>query len=121
AIDPRIAAGAGGMPGKQRDDDKRQDDRGRRPEQIKRQRQRQLVALTEAMRRGRGREGAARGERGARLVQPAPAWCVLRDAPLRGAPQDDGHLFMASKNRRVSFRVAGMTRWEALRKSDPGR
>ncbi len=100
-IDARITAGSGGMPGKERDDDKRQNNRGGRAEQIERQRQRQVVTLAKAMRCGRTGDDAAPRESGTArdtlLVPPAPEPCVLRDAPHRGAPQDEEHFLMTSK------------------------
>ncbi len=50
------------MPRKQRDDDKRQDDRGGRAEQIEPQRQGQVVALPKAMRRRRAAKDENEGE-----------------------------------------------------------
>ena len=84
-IDARIAR-PGGMPGKQPDDDERQDDRGGRAEQIERKRQRQVVTLAKAVRPGRDRERARPGEGGAErdglLVPPAPEPAQMRGAVL---------------------------------------
>ena len=55
-IDVRIAARAGGMTGKEPDDDERQDDGGGRAKQIEGKRQWQVITLAEAMRLGRERE-----------------------------------------------------------------
>src|SRR5262249_25884318 len=48
-IEPRIALRARCVTGEQPDDDERQDDGGRGSEQIERERQRQVVALAEAV------------------------------------------------------------------------
>ncbi len=57
-IQPRITLRAGRVAGEQPDDDERQNDGGRRAEQIERERQGQVVALAEAMGLRRGCEQA---------------------------------------------------------------
>src|SRR5215471_20278354 len=60
-INARIAASAGAMTCKEDDDDERQDDGGGRAKQIEGKRQRQVIALAEAMRPGRGGKCASSG------------------------------------------------------------
>src|SRR5262249_23280218 len=75
-VDARISANARALPHKQPDDDERHHDRRRYPDEIERERDRQIVALAEAMgaRRPRQTHGRDRSrERAQHSRAPASA------------------------------------------------